>query len=78
MPSAPDQVWAAQITFVHLAKAFTYLAVILNAFSRKAVGWVFDNTIDTSPAITARVKAITMRELGLSVGHRAMLAPEAK
>jgi putative transposase len=39
VPSGPDQIWVADITYVHLAKAFAYLAVILDAFSRKAVGW---------------------------------------
>ena len=41
VPSAPDQIWVADITYVHLAKAFVYLAVILDAFSRKAVGWAW-------------------------------------
>lgn len=44
VPSAPDQIWVADITYVHLTKAFAYLAVILDAFSRKAVGWAFDDT----------------------------------
>ena len=39
VPSAPDQIRVADITYVHLARAFVYLAVILDAFSRKAVGW---------------------------------------
>src|SRR5882762_8257418 len=44
VPSAPDQIWVADITYVHLAKAFANLAVILDAFSRKAAlaragGW---------------------------------------
>src|SRR5246127_2870690 len=50
VPSAPDQIWVADITYVHLTKAFAYLAVILDAFSRKAVGWAFDDTIDASLA----------------------------
>lgn len=61
VPSAPDQIWVADITYVHLAKAFGYLAVILDAFSRKAVGWAFDDTLDTSLAITALEKAIAAR-----------------
>ena len=40
---------------------FAYLAVILDAFSRKAVGWAFDDTLDTSLAITALEKAIAAR-----------------
>ncbi|WP_316234149.1 hypothetical protein [Bradyrhizobium sp. SZCCHNR1098] len=38
VPSAPDQIGVADITYVHLATTFAYLAVILDAFSRKAVG----------------------------------------
>src|SRR6185369_3325183 len=36
-----QSIWVADITYVHLARAFAYLAVILDAFSRKAVGWAF-------------------------------------
>lgn len=60
-PSAPDQIWVADITYVHLARNFAYLAVILDAFSRKAVGWAFENTLDASLAITALEKAIAAR-----------------
>ncbi|PIS99316.1 transposase [Bradyrhizobium nitroreducens] len=61
VPSAPDQIWVADITYVHLARTFAYLAVILDAFSRKAVGWAFDDTLDTSLAISALEKAIAAR-----------------
>ena len=61
VPSAPDQIWVADITYVHLAKAFAYLAVILDAFSRKAIGWAFEETLDASLAIAALEKAITAR-----------------
>src|SRR3984957_15175147 len=36
-----DQLWVADITYVHLAEEFGYLAVVLDAFSRKVVGWAF-------------------------------------
>jgi transposase InsO family protein len=61
VPSAPDQIWVADITYVHLARAFAYLAVILDAFSRKAVGWAFENTLDASLAIAALESAIEVR-----------------
>jgi putative transposase len=61
VPSAPDQIWVADITYVHLAKAFAYLAVVLDAFSRRAVGWAFDDTLDASLAIAALEKAIAAR-----------------
>jgi putative transposase len=61
VPSAPDQIWVADITYVHLAKAFAYLAIVLDAFSRKAVGWAFHDTLDASLAIAALDKAIAAR-----------------
>lgn len=62
VPSAPDQIWVADITYVHLAKTFAYLAVILDAFSRKAVGWAFEGTLDASLAIAALEKALDARK----------------
>jgi putative transposase len=62
VPSAPDQIWVADITYVHLARTFAYLAVILDAFSRKAVGWAFENTLDASLAVAALEKAIEGRK----------------
>jgi transposase InsO family protein len=62
VPSAPDQIWVADITYVHLATAFAYLAVILDAFSRKAVGWAFENTLDASLAIAALDTALEVRK----------------
>jgi putative transposase len=62
VPSAPDQIWVADITYVHLARAFAYLAVILDAFSRKAIGWAFENTLDASLAIAALESALKVRK----------------
>jgi len=62
VPSAPDQIWVADITYVHLARTFAYLAVILDAFSRKAVGWAFENTLDASLAISALENALQARK----------------
>ena len=39
VPMAINQLWVADITYVRLAEAFVYLAVVLDAFSRKVVGW---------------------------------------
>ncbi len=62
VPSAPDQIWVADITYIHLATTFAYLAVILDAFSRKAVGWAFENSLDASLAIAALDRAIEARK----------------
>lgn len=62
VPSAPDQIWVADITYVHLARAFAYLAVILDAFSRKAVGWALQPSLDASLAVTALDQALAARK----------------
>jgi putative transposase len=40
--SGQDQLWVADITYIWLKAEFVYLAVILDAFSRKVVGWALD------------------------------------
>ncbi len=40
-----DQLWVADITYIRLAGEFVYLAVILDAFSRKLIGWALDRTL---------------------------------
>jgi putative transposase len=62
VPSGPDQIWVADITYVHLARAFAYLAVILDAFSRKAVGWALAEGLGTSLAMTALDQALEARQ----------------
>ena len=42
--SGINQLWLADITFVRLQQEFVYLAVVLDAFSRKVVGWALDRT----------------------------------
>ena len=61
-PSGPDQIWVADITYVHLARAFAYLAVILDAFSRKAVGWALEPSLNTSVAMAALDQALVLRK----------------
>lgn len=62
VPSAPDQIWVADITYVHLQHAFAYLAVILDAFSRKAVGWALEQSLDASLALAALEQALSLRK----------------
>lgn len=61
LPSAPDQIWVADITYVHLREAFAYLAVVLDAFSRKVIGWAFEDHIDAALAVAALDQAIMTR-----------------
>ena len=51
--SAPDQLWAADITYVRLLREFVYAAVILDVFSRRALGWAVGPTLGTELLLAA-------------------------
>jgi transposase InsO family protein len=57
-----NQLWVADITYIRLKTEFVYLAVILDAFSRKVVGWELDQTLATRLPLTALVRAIAKRK----------------
>jgi transposase InsO family protein len=61
VPTGLDQLWVADITYVRLAQAFVYLAIVLDAFSRKAIGWALDNHIEARLAVQALDMAIQDR-----------------
>lgn len=61
-PSAIDQLWVADITYIRLLNEFVYLAVILDGFSRRVVGWTLDRTLTSRLATEALRKAIQSRK----------------
>ena len=61
MLSAPDHVWVADITYIRLREDFVYLAVVIDAFSRKVVGWALDDHLEARLPIEALNKAIASR-----------------
>ncbi len=56
-----DQLWVADITYIRLAEEFAYLAIVLDAFSRKVVGWAFEAHLRAELAIAALDMAIAAR-----------------
>jgi putative transposase len=60
--SGINQLWVADITYIRLQAEFVYLAVILDAFSRKVVGWALDRTLAAQLAIPALQRAIAERQ----------------
>jgi len=56
-----DQVWAADVTYIRLPQGFVYLACVLNAFSRRVIGWHLAKDIDTRLTLMALNKAIAAR-----------------
>lgn len=57
----PNQVWASDITYIQLIDEFVYLAVVLDLFTRKCIGWQLGRHIDTQLTLTALDKAIEDR-----------------
>jgi putative transposase len=56
-----DQLWVADLTYIRLRSEFVYLAVILDGFSRKVVGWKLDRTLAARLATEALEQAIATR-----------------
>jgi transposase InsO family protein len=57
-----NQLWVADITYIRLQKESVYLALILDAFSRKVVGWALDRTLASRLPIAALEQAIAQRQ----------------
>jgi putative transposase len=57
-----DQLWVADITYIRLRAESVYLAVILDGFSRKVVGWVLGRTLTSRLATAALEQAIAKRQ----------------
>jgi putative transposase len=62
VPTGLDQLWVADITYVRLLEEFAYLAVLLDAFSRRVIGWALDKHLRASLATAALGMAITARQ----------------
>src|SRR5262245_9277464 len=56
-----DQLWVADITYIRLQEEFAYLAVVLDAFSRRVVGWALRTHLEASLATAALTTAIAAR-----------------
>lgn len=67
--SGINQLWVADITYIRLRTEFVYLAVILDRYSRKVVGWALDRTLATRLTKQALEKAIAEREPPPGVVH---------
>ena len=61
VPDGPDQLWVADITYVAIVTGFVYLAVILDAWSRRVVGYALGRTIEARLTLAALVVAIATR-----------------
>lgn len=64
-----DQLWVADITYIRLAEQFLYLAVVLDAYSRRVVGWALDQRLDATLAVCALRQAIDARQPAPGLVH---------
>jgi transposase InsO family protein len=64
-----DQVWIADITYVRLPTTFCYLAAILDAYSRRCVGWHLSRWIDTRLTLSALEMALAARRPAAGLIH---------
>jgi putative transposase len=64
-----NQLWVADLTYVRLQKEFVYLAVILDAFSRKVVGWALDRSLETRVPKAALQMALASRQPAAGLVH---------
>jgi len=60
--NAANQLWIADLTYIRLNREFVYLAVILDKWSRRVVGWALDRTLAARLAVTALQRAIAARQ----------------
>ena len=59
--TATDQLWRADITYIRLRDEFVFLAVILDAYSRRVIGWELDRTMEDSLTLSALRMALSRR-----------------
>jgi putative transposase len=63
VPTTVNQLWAADITYVRLSEEFIYLAVVLDAFSRRVIGWSLASHLQASLALAALERALSGRDV---------------
>ena len=64
-----DQLWVADITYIRLLREFIYLAVILDAFSRRCIGWALGRNLDAALTLQALEGALCARRVAPGLVH---------
>ena len=68
-PTAINQLWVADITYIRLRTEFVYLAVVLDAFSRRVIGWALGRTLQAELTMTALRMALIERQPAPGLVH---------
>jgi transposase InsO family protein len=64
-----NQLWVADITYIRLLREFVYLAVIIDAFSRRCIGWALEHYLEAELAIEALRQALATRQIEPGLVH---------
>jgi len=64
-----NQLWVADITYIRLLREFIYLAVLLDGFSRRCIGWAISHHIDTKLTLSALQMALNTRTIHAELIH---------
>ena len=68
-PDSINQLWVSDITYIRLAHEFIYLAVIMDAFSRRVIGWALERYLDAGLTLAALRMALRAREVTPELVH---------
>ena len=68
-PSRISQLWVADLTYIRLRAEFVYLAVLLDAFSRRVIGWALGRTLQAGLALSALTMALRQRRPPAGLVH---------
>ncbi|GAA64824.1 transposase insF for insertion sequence IS3 [Pseudoalteromonas sp. BSi20311] len=61
-PVAPNQVWAGDVTYLRTGEGWMYLAIVMDLYSRRIVGWHIDKRMTTDLVSKAMMKAYNLRQ----------------
>ena len=64
-----NQLWVADITYIRLEMEFVYLAVVIDAFSRRVIGWALDRSVEDDLTLTALRMALEVRRPSPGLVH---------
>ena len=67
--SGINQLWVADITYIRLEEEFVFLAVVIDAFSRRVIGWALDRTMEDDLTLAALRMALELRHPAAGCVH---------
>jgi transposase InsO family protein len=68
-PTGINQLWIADITYIRLETEFVYLAVVIDAFSRRVIGWALERTLEDELTLAALRMALSQRAIQPGLVH---------